>query len=81
MNKPLLIRFWHGRSKGSFLHTKVEKLCRKSELDGNLFFDGTLTEWANAWRDKFLYIPTNESEFQFIEGTVWITPHNNFGQM
>lgn len=80
--KPLLIRFWHYRPSKSFFLDKVEKLCRKSEIDGNLFFDGNLAEWADRWRDKFLYIPADgRGEENFIQGTVWITPHGNFGQM
>ena len=78
--KPILIRFWHGEPENSFFFNKVKKCCRKSELDGNFFFDGNLSQWDNLWRDKFLYIPANENDIQFIEGTIWITSRSTFGQ-
>ncbi len=78
--KPLLIRFWHGELKNTHISRKVEQICRKNNLDRNVYFDGGLSEWADKWQDKFLYYPATDQEREFIQGTIWITPYNSFGQ-
>lgn len=82
MNKPFLIRYWHGRPpKGEFNHfcEKLEELCPPNDKDTNLYWNGTLEEFAHAWQSKFLYYPPTDHEKDFICGTIFVTQWSNWG--
>ena len=79
---PYLIHFWHGipYNKESPWMKKVNVLCRKQEADGTYFYDGSLENFATDWGDKFIYLPPQDSDRQYVMGTLCITPFGGFGQ-
>jgi hypothetical protein len=85
MNKPFLIRFWHGipREDSAFMK-KVTAICEKRQADenhlwdGDYFFRGTLQEFADGWKDKFIYLPAGD--YDHIDGIICITQFGSFGQ-
>lgn len=78
--KPYLIYFWHGTpNDDSFFLEKVKKICRKDEMN-NFFWDWSLDGFVDAWKDKFMLLPANDSDKVFISGRICITPHGGFGQ-
>lgn len=81
MNKPYLVRFWHGKPCGfEHFYTRLDEICRKSEGDTNLFWDGSLSEFADKWKSKFIYYPPSDREKEYISGVIWVTPFGGFGQ-
>jgi len=77
--KPWLIHFWHGRVPNeSLFYQKIEKLCRKDGAN-NLWWDGTIDEFANMWKDKFIVIPAKSDENAYLSGKFCITPYGSWG--
>ena len=78
MDKPYLVRYWHGAPPQSF-QTLVEGITRKQIADGQLFFEGRLDQFVELWGKRFLFYPAHADEQQYIAGTIWVTPHSGFG--
>jgi hypothetical protein len=77
--KPYMIRFWHGMPRACSFLEKVEKICTK-DSQNNYFWNGTLDEFFAKWNDKFMMLPAEDNEKEYIVGRIFITPHNSFGQ-
>jgi hypothetical protein len=77
--KPYLIKLWHGIVPNeSLFFSKIEELCRLNH--GNLYWDGTLDEFATKWKDKFIFLPATGTDAEYIEGRICVTPYGGFGQ-
>lgn len=89
--KPLLIRYWHGRSsypeppkqrsknEVALFWEHFDSITRKS--DDKVFFDGTLQEWVEKWGKKFLYYPPElaDDKPEAIGGVIFVTPYGGWG--
>lgn len=81
--KPYLVKFWHGYPQDkafAFFRDRIEKITVKEEGQTNVFFKGTLDEFAQKYNDKFLYYPPLERERECISGTIFVTHYANFAQ-
>jgi len=79
--KPYLIKFWHGtpHEKTRFMQ-KCVSLFRRRDADDTYFWDGTLQEFVDKWKDKFIYIHPTDDDAAYLSGIICITPYGTFGQ-
>lgn len=79
MNKPYLIRFEDNLApRDTHFWLKLRRTgVRSSSGDSSQFFwDGTLQEWMDKWQSRFVFLPAEEKEKEFISGTILLDPYS-----
>lgn len=69
------IKEWHGRNDK--LYERIKSITSfESNNSSERVFNGTLEDFQNQWKDKFLYTPEPTKP---NVGYIWVTHRSNFG--
>ncbi len=76
MNKLYRIFFWAGMDTSTHSYSQIVSMCSWNPNMDAYIFAGSLDDFVSAYEDKFIFLPSEDEEYDVIA----VTHKKSFGQ-